>query len=94
MKTEDIDCPRCAIAVPADLAADPNRCIDPQCPLVGIQPTEADVGRKVVRRYKNSNAKPKEGVIAWFDAKSVYVGYGDDPVVYPALRRDLLWVNP
>ena len=59
-----------------------------------IEPTEADIGRKVVytgNRYPGG--KLEEGVVTSFNSRSVFVRYGADVGSKATSRQDLEWVG-
>ena len=58
-----------------------------------IEPTAADVGRRVVYCDRAGYSFPEEGTIAWFNECHVFVVYGRRP---PAAtrRQDLDWLAP
>jgi hypothetical protein len=59
-----------------------------------IDPTEADIGRKVIytgNRYPGG--KLEEGVITSFNSRAVFVRYGADTGPKGTSRLDLEWVN-
>lgn len=58
-----------------------------------IDPTEEDVGRKVVYRDR-SGSKVEEGVITSFNATFVFVRYGSQTTSAGTRREDLEWVSP
>ena len=58
-----------------------------------IEPTEADIGRKVVytgNRYPGGELE--EGVITSFNSRAVFVRYGADVGSKATSRQDLEWV--
>ena len=60
-----------------------------------IEPTEADIGRKVVytgNRYPGG--KLEEGVITSFNGVNVFVRYGADYGSKGTSPADLEWVSP
>lgn len=60
-----------------------------------IEPTQADVGRKVIytgNRYPGG--QPEEGVITSFNAHTVFVRYGSDAHSKGTNREDLEWLWP
>jgi hypothetical protein len=58
-----------------------------------INPTERDIGRKVIYRDR-SGAVVEEGVITSFHAEHVFVRYGADSTSKGTRRQDLEWVTP
>jgi hypothetical protein len=62
-----------------------------------IEPTDADIGRKVVYRAWNSwyrnDVKPEEGVITSFNAAYVFVRYGASTTSKATRRADLEWMS-
>lgn len=60
-----------------------------------IEPTEADIGRKVIYTGNTyPGGKPEEGVITSFNLHSVFVRYGGDSGSKGTDRRDLEWTTP
>jgi hypothetical protein len=60
-----------------------------------IEPTQADIGRKVVytgNRYPGG--KLEYGVITGFTPYTVFVRYGADPAAKGTSRLDLEWDKP
>jgi hypothetical protein len=61
----------------------------------GIDPTENDIGRKVIYRPAHDPiGDAEEGVITSFNAHSVFVRYGDKTGSQGTDRRDLDWAFP
>jgi len=56
----------------------------------GINPTDADIGRKVVYRSA-PDYKAEEGVITSFNERVVFVRYGAGVTSAATERRDLDW---
>jgi hypothetical protein len=59
-----------------------------------IEPTQADVGRRVIytgNRYPGG--KTEEGVITSFNDHSVFVRYGAEQTSKGTARQDLEWVT-
>jgi len=59
---------------------------------MGIEPTTADVGRKVIYRDVGA-AKIEEGVITSFNDNFVFVRYGANTTSQATARRDLEWAH-
>jgi hypothetical protein len=63
-----------------------------------INPTKADIGRKVIYRSALSPdylpARPEEGVITSFNDKYVFVRYGASLTSQATDPRDLTWISP
>lgn len=62
-------------------------------PPAGIQPTAADIGRKVVYRTA-PNYEPEEGIITSFNESCVFVRYGTSINGIATSREDLDWLRP
>lgn len=58
-----------------------------------IEPTEKDIGRKVVYRAAPF-MQPEEGVITSFNKEFVFVRYGTDTTSAATPRKQLEWVSP
>lgn len=58
-----------------------------------IEPTKADIGRKVIYRAGHPKAEPEEGVITSFNDHSVFVRYGSDYGSKGTDRKDLQWLS-
>lgn len=61
-----------------------------------IEPTEADIGRKVVYRERGDfpGRKIEEGVITSINDHYVFVRYGSGTTSAATQRADLEWINP
>jgi hypothetical protein len=61
-----------------------------------IQPTESDIGRKVIyiRDRDTFGDAPEEGVITSFNDHNVFVRYGAKIHSEATAREDLEWVSP
>jgi hypothetical protein len=57
----------------------------------GIDPTQGDIGRKVVYRAA-PNYEPEEGVITSFNDRVVFVRYGSGVTSAATERCDLDWI--
>jgi len=57
-----------------------------------IDPTPADVGRKVVYRIPGSSLLD-EGVITRVDTKWIFVRFGNDSAAKATLRESLDWTS-
>lgn len=57
-----------------------------------IEPTEKDIGRKVVYRAAPFMA-PEEGVITSINNEFVFVRYGSNTTSAATRRKDLEWVS-
>jgi len=59
-----------------------------------IEPTETDIGRKVVYTGNSyPGGKREEGVITSFNQDSIFVRYGGDVGSKATDRRDLEWLS-
>jgi hypothetical protein len=60
-----------------------------------IEPTEADIGRKVVYRERGDfpGRKVEEGVITSFNPRVVFVRYGASVTSAATDRDDLEWIT-
>jgi hypothetical protein len=56
-----------------------------------IEPTEADIGRKVIYRDLGGRGKVEEGVITSFNDRLVFVRYGSKFGSEATARDDLVW---
>lgn len=59
-----------------------------------IEPTESDVGRRVVYRPRFAGAVSEEGVVTSFNERYVFVRYGTQSTSAATLREELEWTNP
>ena len=57
-----------------------------------IEPKQSDVGRSVIYRV-HSEAKAKQGVITRFNAKYVFVRFGDEEKSAVMVRDELDWMD-
>jgi hypothetical protein len=63
-------------------------------PTVGIEATDADIGRAVVYTGNRSWGGPdEEGVITSFNERNVFVRYGANKGSQATSRTDLEWVR-
>ncbi len=59
-----------------------------------IEPTEKDIGRKVIYRDDIGPVEPpEEGVITSFNPRFVFVRYGGEATSKATRREDLDWVS-
>lgn len=57
----------------------------------GIQPTKADIGRKVL--YRLGHGEAEEGVITSFNERLVFVRFGELTHSMAAFRDELEWTE-
>lgn len=58
-----------------------------------IEPTDNDVGRKVVYRAHHPGTQLEEGVITSFNESFVFVRYGSGTTSQATSRNDLEWIS-
>jgi len=59
-----------------------------------INPTETDIGRKVIYLVDSPRGEKEEGVITSFNPTAVFVRYGSKPTPQATSREDLTWAFP
>lgn len=59
-----------------------------------IEPTEGDLGRRVIYRPRHTTAWWEEGVVTSFNERYVFVRYGTQTTSMATLCEELEWTNP